>query len=181
MWSLRIHSKNNSLTTIPNISELPESREVRVVQEVPKKDVFVNKMTLDVLSSLIRVSRHKTQTYNSVQCDTTDEAIKCLSDYMQLTVGAGKRVWKLWLAEKIGARFFKPITNRINAKLTVFNQEKASSAAPSGHFVMYFYYFCNFSVGFHFSAMFWKVHFRKHRGFSWSVKLHYFFKFLHLL
>ena len=59
MWSLRIHSKNNSLTTILYISELPEVREVRVVQEAPKKDVFVNKMTLDVLSSLIRVSRQK--------------------------------------------------------------------------------------------------------------------------
>ena len=140
MWSLRIHSKNNSLTTIPNISELPESREVRVVQEVPKKDVFVNKMTLDVLSSLIRVSRHKTQTYNSVQCNTSDEAIKFLSDYMQLTVGAGKRVWKLMIGwKKIDARFFKPITNRINAKLTAFNQEKASSAAPSEHFVTHFF------------------------------------------
>ena len=30
-----------------------------MVQEAPKKDVFVNKMTLDVLSSLIRVSRQK--------------------------------------------------------------------------------------------------------------------------
>ena len=71
-----------------------------------KKTVFVNKMTLDVLYSLIRVSRHKTQTYNSVQCNTTDEAIKCLSDYMQLTAGAGKRVWKLMFGWKKSARGF---------------------------------------------------------------------------
>ena len=58
-----------------------------MVQEAPKKDVFVNKMTLDVLSSLIRVSRQK-----KVQSNTTDEAIKCVSDYMQPTAGAGKRV-----------------------------------------------------------------------------------------
>ena len=45
-----------------------------------------------------------------------------------------------WL-KKIGAGFFKPITNRISAKLTVFNQEKASSAAPSEHFVMHFFYY----------------------------------------
>ena len=54
-----------------------------------KKNVFVNKMTLDVLYSLIRVSRHEIQTYNSVQYNTIDEAIKCLSDYMQLTASAG--------------------------------------------------------------------------------------------
>ena len=54
-----------------------------MVQEVPEKNVFVDKMTLDVLS------KHKTQTFNSVKCNTTDEAIKCLSAYMQPTAGAG--------------------------------------------------------------------------------------------
>lgn len=44
----------------------------------------------------------------------------------------------IWL-KKISARFFKQITNRISAKLPVFNQEKASSAAPSEHFVMHFF------------------------------------------
>ena len=46
----------------------------------------------------------------------------------------------VWL-KQIGARFFKPITNRISGKLTVFNQEKTSSAVPPGHFVMYFLLF----------------------------------------
>ena len=45
-----------------------------------------------------------------------------------------------WL-KKIDARFFKPITNRINAKPPVFNQEKASSAVTSGHFEIYFLLF----------------------------------------
>ena len=43
--------------------------------------------------------------------------------------------------KKIDARLFKPITNRINAKPPVFNQEKASSAVTSGHFEMYFIFF----------------------------------------
>ena len=46
----------------------------------------------------------------------------------------------IWL-KKIGSRFFKPITDRISEKLTVFNQEKTSSAVPSGHFEMYFLLF----------------------------------------
>lgn len=54
-----------------------------MVQEVPKKNVFVNKMTLDVFSSLIQVSRQKNQSYNSVQSNTTVEAIKWLRYYMQ--------------------------------------------------------------------------------------------------
>ena len=45
-----------------------------------------------------------------------------------------------WL-KKIGARFFQPITNRINAKPTVFYQQKASSAVTPGHFVVYFLLF----------------------------------------
>ena len=71
-----------------------------------KKNVFVNKMTLDVFSSLIQVSRQKNQSYNSVQSNTTVEAIKWLSDYMQPTAGAGKRVWKLMFGWNKSARGF---------------------------------------------------------------------------